>query len=164
MLKNDERPRALSLMPRNRWPAVAAVIILILGGCVIGGPNPRLAIAQEPNPGASAAPAPQTCASYADCAKGMICAGAGGGATGTCLWPNQLPRARPAYDPLPGGYLGSIYGHPMVQGRPPAGAPQSDAGGTWSTKDGSYRPPRGGRWSYRPGGANGFAGSWVYTP
>jgi hypothetical protein len=94
----------------------------------------------------------------------MICAGAGGGATGSCLWPQQLPRPHMAYDPLPKGYLGSIYGQPMVPGQPPAGAPQSDAGGTWDMKTGTYRPPRGGKWSYRPGGANGFGGTWVYVP
>jgi hypothetical protein len=94
----------------------------------------------------------------------MICAGAGGGATGTCLWPNQLHQPHPAYDPLPGGYMGSIYGQPVIQGRPPAGAPASDSGGTWDLADGTYRPPRGGKWHYRPGGANGFAGTWVYSP
>jgi hypothetical protein len=78
--------------------------------------------------------------------------------------PSQLPRPRIAYDALPKGYLGSIYGHPIVQGEPPAGAPPSDKGGLWDMKAGTYRPPRGGKWVYRPGGANGFAGAWVYLP
>lgn len=94
----------------------------------------------------------------------MICAGAGGGATGTCQGLNQLQDRRPAYDPLPARYLGSIYGQPIIQGQPPSGTPSSDDGGTWDMKDGSYRPPRGGKWHYRPGGADGFAGTWVYTP
>ncbi len=114
--ENSERSGALSLKPQNRWLAVAAVIVSILCGCVTGAPGPGPAIAQEPNPSASSGPAPQTCTSYADCAKGMICAGAGGGATGTCLWPNQLGQPHPAYDPLPAGYLGSIYGQPIDSG------------------------------------------------
>ncbi len=94
----------------------------------------------------------------------MLCAGAGGGATGSCVWPGQLPQARPAYDPLPSGYLGSIYGHPIIQGHAPEGAPPSDAGGVWNIKEGAYRPPRGGKWIYRPAGPNGFAGTWTYLP
>lgn len=78
--------------------------------------------------------------------------------------PSQLPHPRIAYDALPKGYLGSIYGHPIVQGEPPAGARPSDKGGVWDMKRGTYRPPRGGKWVYQPGGANGFAGAWVYFP
>jgi hypothetical protein len=95
---------------------------------------------------------------------GMICAGAGGGATGSCNVAQPDAPARPAYDPLPHGYVGSIYGHPIIQGQPPAGAPPSDAGGVWDMKDGTYRPPRGGKWAYRHGGANGFEGTWIYAP
>jgi hypothetical protein len=80
------------------------------------------------------------------------------------MFPIQVPPPRPAYDPLPKGYLGSIYGQPLVQGEPPVGAPSSDAGGVWSMKDGSYRPPRGGKWVYRPGGPSGFSGAWIYVP
>jgi hypothetical protein len=77
--------------------------------------------------------------------------------------PGQVrePR-RPAYDPLPQGYLGSIYGHPIIKGQPPAGAPAADAGGVW--EGGTYRPPRGGKWVYRPAGTNGFEGAWAYVP
>ncbi len=78
--------------------------------------------------------------------------------------PTQLPRPRIAYDALPRGYLSSIYGHPIVQGEPPAGAPPSDKGGVWDMKSGTYSPPRGGKWVYEPAGANGFAGAWVYVP
>jgi len=78
--------------------------------------------------------------------------------------PGALPQPRIATDLLPKGYLGSIYGHPIIQGQPPTGAPSSDAGGSWDMKTGSYRPPRGGQWVYRPAGANGFAGVWVYLP
>jgi hypothetical protein len=94
----------------------------------------------------------------------MICAGAGGGAMGTCISPSRLTPPRIAHDALPKGYLGSIYGHPIVQGEPPTGAPPSDEGGVWDMKTGTYRPPRGGKWVYRPGGTNGFTGAWVYLP
>lgn len=77
--------------------------------------------------------------------------------------PSQLPQARPAYDPIPKGYLGSIHGYPIVQGQPPAGAPPSDAGGVWDMKDGTYRPPRGGKWAFQAGGMDRFGGTWVYT-
>jgi hypothetical protein len=164
MRVNNEGSAALSLALRSRWLAAAAVLILILCGCGSTAPGSGSAIAQEPDPDAAPVPAPQACASYADCPKGMICAGAGGGATGTCMWPNQMRKPRPAYDPVPRGYLGSIYGQPVIQGQPPAAAPPSDAGGMWNMKDGSYSPPRGGKWYYRPAGANGFAGAWVYTP
>ena len=60
--------------------------------------------------------------------------------------PSQLPQPHIAHDALPKGYLGAIYGHPIVQGEPPADAPRSDMGGVWNMKEGTYRPPRGGKW------------------
>jgi hypothetical protein len=145
--------------------AVAAAGFIFLWGYSCGVQDPNRAVAQEPAATQGTVQArPQSCASYADCPSGMICAGAGGGATGTCMWPTQLPHPRPAYDALPRGYLGSIYGHPIIQGQAPAGAPSSDRGGVWDMKDGTYRPPRGGKWAYRPAGANGFGGAWVYSP
>ncbi len=75
-----------------------------------------------------------------------------------------MPHPRPAYDPLPKHYLGAIYGHPVVQGQPPPGAPPADRGGVWDLKQGVYRPPRGGQWSYHPAGPTGFDGTWTYSP
>ena len=153
-------------MERNTFAAaLAAAGFAILCGCLAGSLDSRPAIAQEPFATGSAPPSrPQSCSSYADCPSGMMCVGAGGGATGHCMLLSQMPQPRRAYDPLPPGYLGSIYGHPIIQGQAPAGAPPSDAGGVWSMKDGTYRPPRGGKWAYRRGGADGFEGAWVYTP
>jgi hypothetical protein len=153
-------------MKRNTGAAaIVAAVFAILCGCVTGSLDLRPAVAQEaPNAGSPPPSRPQACSSYADCPRGMICAGAGGGATGSCMWPGQMPRPRPAYDPLPKGYLGSIYGHPIIQWQPPAGAPPSDAGGVWNMKDGTYRPPRGGTWAYRRGGSDAFEGTWVYAP
>jgi len=152
------------MMPKMRAVAIATAVYLLSSGCVNRVLDPGRAVAQEPYAtGSSPSARPQSCSSFADCPKGMICAGAGGGATGTCLSPSQFPEPRHAYDPLPPGYLGSIYGHPIIQGRAPAGASPSDSGGVWDMKDGTYRPPRGGKWAYRPGGANGFDGTWVYT-
>jgi hypothetical protein len=152
------------MMRNYSGAAIAAAVFAILCGCVTRAIDSRPALAQEPFGASSPLSRPQSCSSYADCPRGMICAGAGGGATGSCMSPSQMPQARPAYDSLPHGYLGSIYGHPIIQGQPPVGAPPSDAGGVWNMKDGTYRPPRGGKWAYRHGGANGFEGTWVYAP
>lgn len=150
---------------RTSAAALAAAVFAMLCGCVTGGLDSRSAIAQEPAAmGNSSSSRPQPCKSYADCPSGMICSGAGGGATGSCMAPGDMPKPRMAHDPLPAGYLGSIYGHPIIQGRQPAGAPPSDAGGVWDIKNGSYVPPRGGKWVYRRGGPAGFDGTWVYIP
>ena len=140
---------------RRTISATALLAALVLGT--------RGAFAQE-GPAAQAAQQtrPQSCVSVADCPHGMMCAGAGNGAIGSCVWAEPPPH--PAYDPLPEGYLGSIYGQPIIQGVPPSAAPPSDAGGVWDMKDGTYRPPRGGRWIYRPAGPGGFSGSWTYLP
>jgi sterol desaturase/sphingolipid hydroxylase (fatty acid hydroxylase superfamily) len=63
--------------------------------------------------------------------------------------------------------LGDILALPLLGGLhhlSTSGFEFSVGTGVWDMKGGTYRPPRGGKWVYQPGGANGFAGAWVYLP
>jgi hypothetical protein len=67
-----------------------------------------------------------------------------------------------AIDVPPKGLLGSVFGQPMIKGRPPVGAPEDQAGGTWDLETGTYYPPQGGGWRYAPGPDRGFGGHWFF--
>ena len=73
-------------------------------------------------------------------------------------------KSRMGYDSPGRGLLGTIYGQPVIEGRPPAGVPTDQAGGTWDLATGTYYPPQGGGWRYQPGPDHGFGGVWSYDP